>query len=255
MTFTCRVLLLSVSFLCHADALSMKPSKLVPNASVDYGVEMGPKECYIEFSDEQLNRPMDLLIKDNKNISRPCLFGSRTNSGEQCMIAIQQKNLSKITSFAQSLLDKAIKRDRMAFTSAIDVTYNGSKRQFRTRLRKMPAEDAFCHAMKWHKLDRRLIHHYDRFSALVDQQCALLLQRFPDAGKTTMMQMKLFMENWVLGEFPSKFNATTFKWKAAVECVMGMASCSMANCAANMCLDRGSSEMRHGSECVGMPRL
>jgi len=229
-------------------------AKLVPNASVDYGVEIAPKECYIEFSDEQLEKPMNKLIEDHPNISRPCLFGSRTNSGEQCMIAMQQKNLSKITSFAQSLLDKAVKKDRMNFRSALDVSYkNGNRKQkikqFTTRLRKMPSEDAFCHAMKWHKLDGNLIHHYDKFQKLVDDQCAVLLTKFPEAEHTSMMEMKKFMENWVLGELPTNMTKRSFKWKAAVECVMGMASCSMANCAANMCFING--EMKHGSECVG----
>jgi len=253
MTSSCKLSAFLASCMYLAETLVVNP-KLVLNTSVDDGVEMGPKECYIKFSDEQMEMPLYRLIEDHSSISPPCLFGSMTNSGEQCMIAIQQKNLSKITSSSQILLEKAIKKDRVTFRSALAVSYNDSKQDFRTRYRKMPSEDAFCHAMNWHKIDGKLIHHYEKFQKLVNRQCASLLTRFPEAEQTSMTEMKKFMENWVLGELPTNMTKQKFKWKAAVECVMGMASCSMANCAANMCLDYGNGEMKHGSECVGVQK-
>jgi hypothetical protein len=196
-----------------------------------------PTKCGLIADDYKPTDVVYDVVEQTHDFSkRACLF-SKFSKGYGACAAARAKRHFPLYSHGQGLLMQPHVKDQRR----LKLTYNWGMRMFYTTKHHDPMSDIVCVTTGWIRLPKAKVTNFRAWEQLERRECDRLITAHPEVKEMSLDDLNHANTRLSLGytadlhEWNSEATVHIMKRRAAMQCLLGVAGCSMADCATNYC--------------------
>jgi len=212
-------------------------------------------------TDYQPADPVYDVAQETHNFSqRACVVSLVSRKYGACAVARKKRHFPLYSRKMGALMKTRMKDQN--HSKHLKLTYNWGNQMLLTRKRYDPMSDIFCVATGWTHLPKAKVVNFRAWEGLERRECDRLIAAHPEVKLMSLDDLHRVTSRLSLGftadlhEWNSEATVDTMRSHAAMQCLMGVAGCSMADCATNYCRlsGNGPNIIGHGMrECGAIP--